>query len=72
MTRPGRATGRRRLFITFNRAAAWRRSFTHRNRGNVGIFTLTLFIHNKAIDNLLAYAAGAPINVLNPEALKQA
>jgi hypothetical protein len=38
----------------------------------VGIFTLTLFIHNKAIDNLLAYAAGAPINVLNPEALKQA
>jgi len=28
--------------------------------------------YNKAIDSLLAYAAGAPINVLNPEALKQA
>ncbi len=27
--------------------------------------------YNKAIDNLLAYAAGAPVNVLNPEALKQ-
>ena len=28
--------------------------------------------YNKAIDSLLAYAAGAPINVLNPQALKQA
>lgn len=28
--------------------------------------------YNKAIDSLLAYAAGSPINVLNPEALKPA
>ena len=28
--------------------------------------------YNKAIDSLLAYAAGSPINVLNPQALKQA
>ena len=28
--------------------------------------------YNKAIDSLLSYAEGSPINVLNPEALKQA